>query len=38
MNEALAWWALTRIMLPLCALVVALTLIDAVIEWWRGPK
>lgn len=38
MNDALAWWALQWIVGPLCAAVILLTIADAVIEWWKGPK
>ena len=38
MNEALAWWWIKFIVLPLCVFMVLMTLVDAVIDLWRGPK
>lgn len=38
MNQALLWWVVTRVLFPLCVVVAVLTVADAVMEWWEGPK
>ena len=36
-NDALAWWVLTRVVVPACALLIVFMLVDAMNTWRDEP-